>query len=516
MNYLIASCTADGYKTAHADMYADGTTKVYSNLTPRSNKIYLRNCTKFHDNKLVWVGAQGAVSEVISLWDKTFFSVDVDVAVAEFSGMMERYVGTSEILTTKKLRELHAIGHLPLEIKSIQEGTKVPMGVPVLTVTNTHDDHFWIVNYLETVLSSLLWKVSTNATIASEFRTICEHYAELTGTEKWFVDVQCHDFSFRGMSGPEDAARSGFGHLSSFIGTDTIPAICYSDRIYPSPGDQVVGCSIPATEHAVATENILLLSELNGIDVFEAEKMFVEDFITRKYPSGMVSYVADSFDYWRFVTEILPSLKQEIVNRTPNGQIPAKFVVRPDSGDPVKIICGDPDAVVGSPEHKGTVQCLWETFGGTVTETGHKLINQAISVIYGDSITTKRCEEILQLLWEKGFASGNVVFGVGSYTYQCNTRDTFGFTVKATHTEIVRDGAVIDLPIFKSPATDSKKKSAKGKLFVTRNDGEIVLYDNAPAEVEQSMENLLQPIWKDGVWIKRTSLQEIRETLKSQ
>ena len=144
------------------------------------------------------------------------------------------------------------------------------------------------------------------------------------------------------------------------------------------------------------------------------------------------------------------------------------------------------------------------------------MINQAIGVIYGDSITTKRCEEILQLLWEKGFASGNVVFGVGSYTYQCNTRDTFGFTVKATHTEIVRDGAVIDLPIFKSPATDSKKKSAKGKLFVTRNDGEIVLYDNAPAEIEQSMENLLQPIWKDGVWIKRTSLQEIRETLKSQ
>ena len=41
--------------------------------------------------------------------------------------------------------------------------------------------------------------------------------------------------------------------------------------------------------------------------------------------------------------------RQEIMSRE------GKLVFRPDSGDPVKVICGDPDAPEGSPARKGAV-----------------------------------------------------------------------------------------------------------------------------------------------------------------
>lgn len=516
MKSLFAATVTDGYKVSHGAMYADGTTKVYSNLTPRSDKIYLKNCTKFYDGKLTFVGAQGAVQEIAEMWDDTFFKVAKEVAVGRFKRRMAGYLG-GEVKATEQLARLHDVGYLPLEIKALAEGSRVKMGIPVMTITNTVDFAFWLVNYLETVLSDLVWKPSTNATIAYEYKQICKHYAEITGVDDFTVSIQCHDFSMRGMSGPEDAARAGFAHLTSFIGTDTLLAMDYAEMYYDADPDSLIAISVPATEHAVATSNILglrarfaLKSEGNHMSLLVAEQLFMKNLITRKFPTGIVSYVADSFDFWAVLTQILPALKEKILAREPSAVAPGKLVIRPDSGDPVKVVCGDEDAPVDSPEFKGAIQVLWDVFGGTETTTGYKLLDSHIGLIYGDSITTKRAEEILSRLAAKGFASGNVVFGVGSYTYQCNTRDTFGFAVKATYTEVNGEG----IAIFKDPKTDSKKKSAKGLLFVGYNsDGGIVLHDEASVEEEASEENRLKTIFKDGAFVKRTSLEEIRSRL---
>lgn len=514
---LHAATIVDGYKVAHGYMYADGTTKVYSNLTPRSDKIYRRNCTPFYDGKLVWVGAQGAVQEIQEMWNE-FFAADKEKVVGRFARRMAGYLGGYDP-AVKAIAELHDVGYLPLQFKSLPEGSKVRFGVPVITVTNTLPQFYWLVNYLETVISDLTWKTATNATIAAEYKAICKHYAELTGTDDFTVSIQCHDFSMRGMSGPEDAARSGFGHLTQFIGTDTLPAMDFAQDYYDAKDDELIAISVPATEHAVATSNILYKERYVSVNVVEndpnlrliAEQEFMRDLITRKFPTGIVSYVADSYDYWSVLTDILPNLKDVILAREASNVAPGKLVIRPDSGCPVKVVCGDEDAPVGSPEYKGSIQVLWETFGGTITETGHKLLDSHIGLIYGDSITPKRAEEILRRLADKGFASGNVVFGIGSYTYQCNTRDSFGFAVKATYTEVGDEGGIA---IFKDPKTDSKKKSAKGLLFVGYNtDGGYYLQDDVSIEEEQSPDNKLQTIWKDGQWLKRTSLAEIRQRL---
>ena len=154
--------------------------------------------------------------------------------------------------------------------------------------------------------------------------------------------------------------------------------------------------------------------------------------ITELYPTGIVSIVSDTWDFWRVVTEYASLLKDTILSRPGDPMGFAKVVFRPDSGDPVKVIAGDPDAPVGSPEYKGAVECLWDIFGGTITATGHKLLDSHVGVIYGDSITLARAAAILEALHQKGFASANIVFGIGSFTYQMCTRDNFGMAVKAT------------------------------------------------------------------------------------
>lgn len=186
-----------------------------------------------------------------------------------------------------------------------------------------------------------------------------------------------------------------------------------------------------------------------------------------------------------------------------------KLVVRPDSGDPVKIIVGDPDAVPGTPAYKGAVEILWDLFGGTTTETGHRLLDAHIGVIYGDSINYERAENILYGLSAKGFASGNVVFGVGSYTYQYVTRDTFGFAMKATWIQI--DG--VGKAIFKDPKTDDGlKRSAKGRLAVLRENGKVIVVDEATPDQEAA--SLLQPVWRDGRFITWLGFKEIRENAR--
>lgn len=515
---LFAATNSDGYKLGHADMYADCTTQVYSNLTPRTDKIYRRGCTRFYDGKLVFFGGQSAIHEIVELWDESFFDQPWAKVGKRFKRRVDAYLG-EDVIKLDRLHALHKLGYLPLEIKTLDEGLKVPMGIPVITITNTVDEHFWLVNYLETLLSDLTWKTSTNATIAAEYKAILKHYAALTGTDDFTVSIQAHDFSCRGMSGPEDAARSGMAHLTQFIGTDTLSAMDAIEDYYGCEG--LLAISVPATEHAVSSNNILSIEQklkddgypypgmMQAMDVrLFAEMCFMEDLITRKFPKGIVSYVADTYDFWSVVTKVLPALQDVILGRKDDVNGLAKLVIRPDSGDPVLVICGDPDAEPGSPEFKGAIECLWDTFGGGVNEQGYKVLDRHIGLIYGDSITTQRCAEILQRLADKGFQSGNVVFGVGSYTYQCNTRDTFGFAVKATYSIV--DGKAVN--IFKDPKTDAKKKSAKGLLYVFRDqDDELKLVD----EVDDYVESQGQLITRfyDGEFVNQTTLDEIRNRL---
>ena len=487
-----ALTSIDSYKLGHADQYPEGTTRVYSNFTPRSMSHFKE--IDVNDPHIVFFGLQAFLHELKTVWDTTFFSQDIDTVCNEFSDLVGPFCGPNGF-NVQRLRKLHALGYLPVHIKALPEGTKVPVGVPVLTITNTRAEEFWLPNFLETGMSSELWKSSTSATISYQYRKLIDKYADLTGGSKEFVMWQGHDFSVRGMSGIHDAAKSGAGHLLSFTGSDNIPALKLINDCYRGNETFVAG-SVPATEHSVMCAG----GKESEIETFRR--------LIRTYPSGVVSIVSDTWDFWNVITNIAAELKDEILGRTPDNLGLAKVVFRPDSGDPVNIICGDPSAPKGSPAHKGAVRCLDEIFGSTVNEKGFKTLNQRVGLIYGDSITLSRASDILNGLANQGYASDNIVFGIGSYTFQYNTRDTLGFAMKATYVEINGEPQAI----FKSPVTDSgTKKSARGLLSVVQEHGTLRLIDNCTAEQEMTGE--LRTVFLDGKLFNEDTFARIRTRL---
>lgn len=484
LNYI------DFYKTDHRRQYPEGTQLVFSNFTPRS--------TRTSSQEVVFFGLQYFLKEyLINRWNEEFFNYPKEIAVARYEQRMNSSLGPGAI-QTQHIEALHDLGFLPIAVLALPEGSIVNLRIPCMVLYNTHPEFFWLTNYLETILSCILWGPCTSATTAHCYHQLLSQYAEQTNGDTSFVQWQGHDFSFRGMFGLEAAQMSGAGHLLSFTGTDTIPAIDFLEKYYScSSKTELIGGSVPATEHSVMSMGM----ESDELKTFKR-------LITEVYPSGIVSIVSDTWDFWRVLTEYLPKLKKDIEKRE------GKVVIRPDSGDPVKIICGDPDAPKGSPENKGAIECLYDVFGGTVTEKGFIQLNPCIGLIYGDSITFERCEAICAGLKKKGFASTNVVLGIGSYTYQYVTRDTYGFAMKATYGEVHGEGKAI----WKDPKTDSgEKKSAVGLLAVYESDspfGGYTMIENATWDQVQNC--AFKMVFKNSQLYIDQSLSEIRQRLVSE
>lgn len=369
-------------------------------------------------------------------FQQDFFNKPKDVAVAEFKRRVDTFLGPNNV-GTKHIEELHDLGYLPIRIKALPEGTLCPIRVPALTFINTHPDFFWLTNYFETLISTTLWLPMTSATTARLYKKELIRHARKTGFKDVDLNFLIHDFSMRGMAGVEAAIMSGMGHMPSFCGSETIPAIAGLEEYYNADADkELIAATIPATEHSVMCAG----GKEDELETFRR-------LITEIYPTGFVSIVSDTWDFWKVMTEYLPKLKDEILARD------GRLVIRPDSGDPVHIIAG----------YK------------------QKVLNPKVGIIYGDSITLERQKEIYKRLEERGFAATNLVLGVGSYTYQYKSRDSLGFAMKATWCQVNGEGR----EIFKDPKTDDgTKKSLKGLICVQSDGDRYIAEDQVTKEQE--------------------------------
>jgi nicotinamide phosphoribosyltransferase len=434
--------TKDFYKAGHVFQYPKGVTKIFSNWTARASKVPGVSHT-------VNFGLTAALKDLIADWNELFFDQDWEIINRDYKDFMRETLGVQDF-DTQHLYDLWHHDSLPLDVYALPEGDLVPIGVPSLVIVNTRPWAYWLPNFLETRLSNKLWKATTSATTARRFREIFVKWARVAGeTDLGFVNYQGHDFSYRGMSGDEDAYLSGMGHLTQFSGTDTEPAILAARHYYGAKLS--VGGSVPATEHSVMSAG----QPAGELETFRR-------LLTEVYPSGVLSVVSDTWDLWRVLTEYVPSLKDIILERE------GKLVIRPDSGDPVKICVGDGDLVFENHGYKtkqgvhpgcfGAVKLLADALGTTPNTKGFEMINKG-GVIYGDGISPERAEAILSGIMIKNLHPYNMVFGIGSYTYTYTTRDTYGFAMKATACE--QNGEIV--PMFKDPITDDGcKKSAKG------------------------------------------------------
>jgi nicotinamide phosphoribosyltransferase len=547
----------DGYKIGHMSMLAPGTDYLYGTWIPRNLKHAPKDVKKILSagQQLTWLWLHDQFEEY-------FFNEPIEVA-QKFGRDMSKYLNLP--YDSKHFEDLHKLGYLPIKVKSLPEGVETNPNIPHQTFINTVPGFAWLTLYLETPVSNLSWKTPTNASIGLAYRKNTTKWLMKTDSENsWFIDYACHDFSARGLD-PFSTISSGLAHAMSFIGSDTLIVIDAARYFYGVGENDVCIASVNASEHSVTCTGIFyymnILESGNGqhlIDEFysynvEATKsskdnpdlMAIAEWANlrewlRIFPVGILSVVSDTFDLFRVITEILPRLKDQIMSRD------GKLVIRPDSGDPVDITCGEQFKGISlsnydypskedvemevycenehynSVEGKGVIELLWDIFGGTISKEGYKVLDSHIGAIYGDSINLERQVQIYERLALKGFASTNIVLGVGSFTYQFNTRDTMGFAAKGAWFE--SEGKGYD--IYKDPATDDgTKKSLRGLCQVFNNrpdcDSNVLLFDGKDQlEVrtgctpEEEDGGVLQVIYENGKFYNKVTLDEIRRRTK--
>lgn len=540
----------DSYKVSHILFEIDGVKEIYSNFTARFGKYMQEMVGAAWDGHYVVFGVQYAILEMQHMFKTGFFDRPKAEVMDEMKDMFIPYIGHNKY---EHFEALHDLGYLPIKVKSLPEGTLAPIGCPFLTIRNTLPEFEWLPNYLESLLSTLIWKPLTIATMSRFFRLKSNEYALKTTGSLAGTEWQNHDFHVRGGSGWQSSAINGCGFLLSSNGSDNMPAIEYAERYFGSKnlnGVPTLVGSVPAGEHSVTTLGILTLAETLNLDLVAAEEKYV-NFVLDRFPTGIFSYVSDSFDYWSLVDKVLPAVKDRIMQRE------GKFVVRGDSGNPVHIIAGYRfknlehvrplslnatilDAIehgyeafyfdntywrvgksdvggtkmveITRSEVVGTIERLWELFGGTVNDQGYRVLDEHIGMIYGDGINLDRQNEILKRLEEKGFASLNIVFGVGSYSLNLVGRDHLGMAIKATNAIVGIGGTLVDKPIYKDPKTDTSKKSARGLLAVCTEGNRVVSWKDTVTRSEEA-QGALRTVYEDGQHYNLETLYAMRERL---
>jgi len=462
---LIPIFYIDFYKVGHVSQYPKGTKYIWSNWTARyTHRVNSHHVTAFG---LTYFIKRYLIQE----FNENFFGKPWPQIEAQYREVISATLGVANP-KTDHLEWLWRYGKLPLAIYGVPEGTDVPYNFPMMVLTNTQPEAFWLVNYIETLMSNVMWIASTSATTAKRYRKIFMDASRSFGNKDFgFVDWQGHDFSFRGMSGIESACLSGMGHLLSFSGTDTVPAILTARDYYGAP--LTVGGSVPATEHSVMCAG----SKEGELETFRR-------LITEVYPEGTVSIVSDTWDLWKVLHEYVPQLRNEILSRKRG-----KVVIRPDSGDPVEISLK-------------SLSILREVMG--VDDNG--LIN-GMALIYGDAITEDRAKKIVKGAIDLNLNPYNEVFGIGSYTYQMKTRDTDGLAMKATCVDLGNGPEAI----FKDPVTDSAgKKSHRGiPVVFTDDNGEWQIQETLdPRMLDQCS---FKKFFEDGQLLFEESFDEIRK-----
>lgn len=556
----------DFYKVCHRACYAPGTTQLVSYWTPRGSRIEgIRYVVSF--------GLQAFIKKyLLDYFEESFFARPWEEVREEYvqyvSDTFYPDIAQEEI---EAFHKIHMLGHLPIQIRAVPEGLRVPVGCPMIEFRATEEWSFWLAGYLETLASCNLWFPMTAATIADHNRALVDAWYDKTVDDSVSRDFAAGDFSMRGMPGVEAAVMADAGHLLSFRSTATVPTAWWLHNFYNAPFTVCKGT--PSMEHSVVESYGKM-----------REQEYYERVATVVRPSGPLSMVSDTWDLWRVITEYLPNLKDKLMRRD------GKVVIRPDSGDPVEILCGtlrpgtymplddvvqpddlkswirdyaeqhydylsgedhfhvrigdilysitcyhgfseDEDGNWGyeaaveeveiqsepvTPEMKGVVELLWEIVGGTENSKGFRVLDSHFGVIYGDAITHDRAEAIFSRLAEKGFAANNVILGFGSYTYQYVTRDTFGFALKVTHGIV--DGK--ERAMFKDPVTDkgkhsAHKKSQKGMCVVSLGPDGITYTDGHTMEESDQDGNLLRPVFRDGQLLVDEDFETIRSRLRS-
>lgn len=465
-NLLLMS---DSYKTSHWLQYPAKTTNVYSYLESRGSDEKELTHTLFFG--LQYLLKRYLVGKPITL-----------KAIKEAKDYYDMHLGPG-IFNEEGWHYIHSVhgGRLPVSIKAVAEGSFVPTKNVLLTIENTDPKCYWLTNFLETLLCQL-WYPITVASISHNMKNTILGALNKSGDPS-LIDFKLHDFGCRGVSSMETAALGGAAHLINFKGTDTVPALQLLREYY---GSQMAGFSIPAAEHSTIT-SWSKEGELN------AYRNMLE-----QYPNGLVAVVSDSYDIYNAVKRMWGgTLRDKVIQR--NGTL----IIRPDSGDPKKVV---PDLL----------DLLGTRFEVVTNDKGYKVLDNHVRLIQGDGIDRNSLKGILDAIMDRGWSADNIAFGSGGGLLQQCNRDTMKFAFKCS--SVVVDGKEQD--VQKQPITATWKNSKAGRLRLVNDQAFKTINSSTWATVNQAdlifhniKDNLIE-VFRDGNLLVDQTLDQIKDRSK--
>ena len=447
---------ADSYKFSHPFVYKKGIKGMFSYGEAR-----------IKGETMVPFGAQMWVEKNL-MTPITMANIDEAEAFAKAHGEPFQRSGWEKVVNVYG-------GYLPVTVRIVPEGTRVPSQNIIWSVECTDPDLFWLSSQLETNMQRGIWYPTTIASNDYKNWRAIRHFAMETADDLSGVPFSLHDFGGRGVTSAEQAEIGGAAHLVYFMGSDTIEGIRAANHYYDCP---MAAFSVPASEHTVQTSFGALPWQ---------QREYLEAMLAAFAKEGkIVSIVMDGYDLWREVQQII-ELKDVIVASK------ARVVLRPDSGDPIEIL-------------PRLMKILEIGFGSKVNTKGYKVINN-VGVLQGDGIDYTSMVKIMETVTAAQFSMSNLVFGSGGGLLQKVNRDTYKFAQKASAV-LIGDKWV---PIFKDPVTDPGKKSKAGRLTLLRSKltGEYMTGDMDTPYCDE-FEDAMVTLYDHGKLFNLTNLDEVR------
>ena len=449
----------DSYKVTHFNQYPQNTKKLYAYIEARN----------LNSEELIFFGLQAFVKKYLL---NPITQDDID----EAEKFLLSHIGVFNRDDWEYILNEHG-GFLPIEIKSLDEGTVTNKKIPLLDITNTDEKVPWLVTYIETALLRSLWYPSSVATISREIKKIIFRYLDDTCTN--FDDqlpFKLHDFGARGVSSYESSRIGGAAHLLNFLGSDTVEGAMFLKDYYDGTD---ISYSIPASEHSTITA-------WGKDNENKAHENIINQFLLE---GKVIASVIDSYDTFETASKTISSeLKEKIINSK------GTLVVRPDSG---KL----PDTII---ELLNTLS-REENFGYTLNSKGYKELPSYIRVIQGDGVDKNSIEDILISMKENNYSAANITFGMGGALLQKLDRDTYSFAMKVS---AIHDGNTWK-DVYKEPSNDKTKNSRRGRFAIVQND-ELEVVDLE----KLNQTNLLKTRYKDGKLYNETDLKVIRNKVE--
>lgn len=462
LNLISAIIRTDSYKFSQWVQYPAGTTHVSSYIESRGG-----------ENESVFFGLQAFMKDYMTT-PITMADVNRAEKIVTAHGLPFNREGWEIIVNEHN-------GMLPVEIEAVPEGTVMPTHNVQVQVVNTDPRLWWLTSYLETALLRGVWYPSTVATKSRKFKKMIKAALERTSDVpvEAQINFKLHDFGARGASSSETAILGGMAHLVNFMGTDTAEALVGVMEYYNT--DEVVGFSIPASEHSTITS----WGRENEVKAFEN---MIDQFAG---PGKLYACVSDSFNIFEAVGDLWGTvLKDKII--ASGGTL----VVRPDSGDPETV----PVEVI---------EILMDKFGFTVNSKGFKVLPPYIRLIQGDGINERSLPKIIDNMIAKKFSIDNIAFGMGGGLLQAWNRDTLKYAMKAS-ARCDTNGVWHD--VFKDPISDHGKLSKKGRLGLILGAGlGTSTIMTVPKHVADQKGNMLRKVYRDGELLVEDTFAQVRE-----